>query len=251
MPIDLIATIVIIVVCIIIGLSKGGLGAALAVLCVPLLSLVMPITQAISLALPLLIVGDVFALWAFWRHWDHRLMGLMLLPAIIGILIGTYVLASLDEITLRRVMGIFVLVFVIYKLALEPRLQRLHYTPHDWHGRLAGAVSGFGSALANVGGPPFTMYLLLQKDITPVTFAGTATLFFAIVNVIKLPGLIAAQIFDLHDLLNAAWALPLIPLGVWIGRWGVHKLNRTQFDLIMLGVLTINALVLLFVQPGT
>ncbi len=244
------AVIVVVSVCVIIGLSKGGLGAALAVLCVPLLSLVMPVTRAISLALPLLIFGDLFALWAFWRRWDSRLMSLLLLPAVIGILIGTYVLASLDEITLRRVMGSFVLTFVVYKLALEPRLRQFHYSPRRWHGRLAGAVSGFGSALANVGGPPFTMYLLLQKDVSPVAFAGTATLFFAVVNLIKLPGLIAAQIFDLNDLLSAAWALPLVPLGVWIGRWAVHRLNRRQFDFVMLLVLTINAFVLLFIQPS-
>jgi len=250
MPNSPLLILVIVIVCVIIGLSKGGLGAALVVLCVPLLSLVMPVTQAISLTLPLLIFADVFALVAFWKLWDMHYVKLLLPPAIVGILIGTYVLASLDELTLRRVMGVFVLIFVVYKVVIEPRLLNATYQPQNWHGTLAGAISGFGSALANVGGPPFTIYMLFQPNVTPVAFAGTATLLFAIVNALKMPGLIAAHIFDLNDLTSVLWALPLIPVGVFIGRWAVKRLNRRRFDQIMLAVLTINAIFLLAVQPS-
>ncbi|MCC6613591.1 MAG: sulfite exporter TauE/SafE family protein [Anaerolineae bacterium] len=250
MPNNPVLVLIVVIVCIIIGLSKGGLGAALVVLCIPLLSLVMPVTQAISLTLPLLIFADVFALVAFWKLWDMHYVKLLLPPAIVGILVGTYLLATLDELTLRRVVGGFVLFFVIYKVAIEPRLANVTYHPKDWHGTIVGAIAGFGSALANVGGPPFTIYMLFQQDVTPVAFAGTATLLFAIVNALKLPGLIAAQKFDLNDLLSVLWALPVIPIAVFVGRWAVKRLDRRRFDQIMLAVLTINAIILLAVVPS-
>lgn len=250
MPIQPLFVIIVIIVCVIIGLSKGGLGAALVVLCVPLLSLVMPVQQAISMTLPLLIFADLFALAAFWQRWDMHYIKLLLPPAIAGILVGTYLLANLDDLALRRVVGLFVLMFVIYKVVIEPRLLNVVYTPRNWHGTLTGIVSGFGSALANVGGPPFTIYMLFQQELTPIAFAGTATLFFAIVNVLKLPPLIVAQKFDLNDLSSVLWALPVIPLSVYIGRRVVNRLNRKRFDQMMLALLTFNAVFLLTVPPS-
>ncbi|MCL4247580.1 MAG: sulfite exporter TauE/SafE family protein [Anaerolineae bacterium] len=251
MPIQPFFVVIVIIVCLIIGLSKGGLGAALVVLCIPLLSLVMPVQQAISMTLPLLIFADLFALAAFWQRWDLHHIKLLLPPAIVGILLGTYLLANLDDVALRRLVGLFVLLFVIYKIVVEPRLLNVVYQPRDWHGMLTGVVSGFGSALANVGGPPFTIYMLFQQELTPIAFAGTATLFFAIVNVLKLPGLIAAQVFDLHDLTSVLWALPVIPISVYIGRRVVNHLNRKRFDQMMLALLTFNAIFLLTVPPSS
>jgi hypothetical protein len=231
-------------VALVIGFSKGGLGAALAVICTPLLALVMPVPQAISLTLPMLLIGDVFALYSFWRRWDVQQLRLLLPTATAGIIIGTYILATQSNQTLRTLVAVFILFFVVYKL-VEPRLKNVVYQHANWHGYFAGAVAGVGSAIANVGGPPFTMYMLLQRDISPTAIAGTATLFFFIVNALKLPGLVAAGIFDLNDLYRAAWALPFIPIGVWIGRWGVARLNRARFDQIMLAVLTLCAVVML------
>lgn len=141
----------------------------------------------------------------------------------------------------------FTLVFVAYKL-FGDRLTTLHYQPRDWHGYLAGGVSGLGAALANTGAPPFTAYLLLQ-NVSPLAFAATATLFFAFVNLLKLPGLILAGLLDLHDLIAIAWAIPLIPLGVWAGRWMIHRIDRLAFERLMLVVLVIASMVLIFVTP--
>ncbi len=203
--------VILVIVAVLIGLSKGGLGAVLVVLVTPLLTLVMPVASAISLALPLLMIADVFALWFYWNTWDLRYVRLMLPAAVIGIVVGTYLLANLDNLTLRHILGIFTLIFVAYKIA-DHWLRSLDYQPRDWHGYLAGATSGLGSALANTGAPPFTAYMLLQ-DVSPQVFVGTTTLFFAIVNLIKLPGLILAGLMNFGTLLNVIWVVPIIPTG--------------------------------------
>lgn len=237
---------VLIVVALFIGLSKGGMGAVLIILVTPLLSLVMPTASAISLALPLLLIGDVFALWFYWKAWDMRFIRLMLPPAIIGIVVGTVLLASLDNLTLRHILGILTLIFVVYKIA-DQRLKSLGYHPRDWHGYLAGAASGLGSALANSGSPPFTAYMLLQ-DVSPQVFVGTMTLFFAVVNALKVPGLMIAGLMDFNKLLGVIWVTPAIPLGVFTGRWIIDRINKTAFEWFMLLVLVVAAIILLFVQ---
>ncbi len=248
MPVETSTPIIIVLVCIIIGLSKGGLSPALAVVSAPLLASVMPVRQALSLTLPLLMIGDLFALYSYWNKWQMRYIWLLLPAAVVGILLGAYVLASLPDSAVRQLMGAFVIIFIGYKL-LEPRLKHLHYQTRDWHAWLAGGISGAGSMIANVGGPPYTVYMLLQPEISPLAFNGTATLFFAIVNALKLPFLGVANIFDPNDLLRNLWAVPFIPLGVIVGHYLVKRINRRTFDIIMLTALFISAVVLIFVPP--
>jgi uncharacterized membrane protein YfcA len=248
MPQETFSILIVMLVCLIIGLSKGGLSPSLGVVCAPLLASVMPVRQALSLTLPLLIIGDIFALISYWNTWTMRYIWILLPPAIVGALVGAYVLASLPDEAVRQLIGVIIIAFVIYKM-IEPQLPLLQYRTKPWHGWAAGAAAGVGSMVANVGGPPFTIYMLLQSGVSPVSFNGTATLFFAIVNVLKLPFLSAATIFDIQDLLTHLWAVPLIPLGVLMGHYLVKRVNRQTFDIMMLITLTISALVLLFVPP--
>lgn len=230
-----------------IGLSKGGMGAALVILVTPLLTLVMTVPQAVGTSLPLLMIADAVALWMYWNTWDKRIIRLLLPTAVIGIIVGTTLLKTLPDLTLRHLLGVFTLLFVGYRV-LSERLRSTHYQPQSWHGYAAGAATGLGSALANAGAPPFMVYMLLQ-DISPTTFVGTTTLFFAIVNGLKVPAQVLTGLFDLHDLLAVVWALPLIPLGVWLGRWMVKRLNRAAFERVTLFALVVAALVLLFYTP--
>jgi len=234
-------------VALLIGLSKGGLGAVLAVISTPLLSQVMPVADAISLALPLLIIADLFALRVYWRKWNLHYIKLLLPTSIIGIIIGTALLANLPDHLLRILLGIFVLLFVAYRL-LADRLLNFDYQPHDWHGYIAGGVAGAGSAVANVGGPPFTIYLLLQ-NLPPLTFVGTTTLYFAVINVLKVPPLIVAGLMDWNVLLSVIWVIPLLPLGVWIGGKLIKRINQRNFERLMLAALTFTGLYLLLAPP--
>jgi uncharacterized membrane protein YfcA len=236
--------------CLLIGLSKGGLGGPVPVaLVTPLLSQVMPASQAVGIALPLLMFADLFALRLYWRTWDPRLLKLMLPAGLVGVVMGSLLLVTLanssQDVTLRRILGIFTLLVVIYKV-VDNRLAAVHYSPRNWHGYLAGWASGFGSALANVGAPPFTAYMLLQ-ELTPTTFIGTTTIFFAIINAAKLPGVLSSQnVLNLDQLISVLWAVPLIPLGVWLGRRFIDVINPKAFENLMLVLLFGASLVLLF-----
>jgi len=233
------------------GLSKGGLGGPVPIaLITPLLSqlLDIPVPQAVSVALPLLLIGDVFALRAYWQVWEMGFIKLMLPMAVIGVIAGTVLLASLPDEMLRPILGAFTLTVVIYKL-LSDRISALAYEPRSWHGHVVGAAAGFGSALANAGAPAFTAYMLLQR-VPPLIFIGTTTLFFAIVNILKLPGILAANLLDLHLLWSTLWSLPLIPVGVWLGHYITERSNPKVFEYLMIFSLLVASLSLLLTRPG-
>ena len=56
---------------ILVGLTKGGMGEALALMGVPILAMVVPPVQAAAILLPILIVSDVVSLW-MWRQHNDR-----------------------------------------------------------------------------------------------------------------------------------------------------------------------------------
>ena len=203
---------------------------------VPLLSTVMPVSAAVGLTLPMLLLGDVLALRAYWRQWEWRYLRLLLPTAAVGILVGVMLLTNLSDVLLRRLLGIFTLVLVTYKLGSD-RLERLTYQPRNWHGWLAGGSAGLASAMANAGGPPITVYLLLQQR-PALQFLGTTTLFFSLVNVIKLPFFLSTRVIDTAELVNILWVLPAIPVGVWLGKKLLTRLNQTAFEWVMIGLLT-------------
>jgi hypothetical protein len=226
-------------VALLIGLSKGGLGGPVPVsMTAPLLSLVIPISQAVGVVLPLLLFADIFALYFYWQKWDERYIRLMLPLGIVGAIVGSLLLAGLSNEVLRRVIGAFTLIAVIYKV-MSDQLPRFQYVPRQWHGWLAGGAAGFGSALANAGAPPFTAYMLLQPNMQPLPFIGTTTLFFAIINLLKLPFFLGTGVLNVPLLLQMLWVLPIIPLGVWTGRYIVRTMNPRRFEQMMLVMLAL------------
>ncbi|MCY3864831.1 MAG: sulfite exporter TauE/SafE family protein [Chloroflexi bacterium] len=233
------------IVGILVGLSKGGLGGPVPVaLTVPLMTLIIDPQIAVALVLPLLIFADVFALYFYWRQWDRHYIVLMMAPGLIGVALGALVLDAIDAATLKRVIGSLTLLALAFKISSD-RLASLAYQPRTWHGYFAGWASGFGSTLANVGAPPFTAYLLLQPKMTPRRFVGTTTLFFAVMNLTKVPSFIALDLFDYDRLLSIAWVFLLIPPAVLVARRLIDRINQQVFELMMMIPLAVLSVVLL------
>jgi uncharacterized protein len=228
-----------------VGLSKGGLGGTLAALATPLMALVMPVDRVIGLVLPVLMLADVFAVLLHWKRWNGRFVILLLPGAIAGVTIGTLFITNAPTAYLRIGMGIIIVLFTLYRLLENFIRTPAAYQPHDWHGAFAGVVAGFGSSLAHIGGPPVSIYLLMQK-VTPQVFIGTSAIFFMILNWIKVPYYFYADLFDFPLLLRIWWLMPLVPLGAWTGRWAADRINRQVFERVILVLLGITGLMLIF-----
>jgi uncharacterized protein len=228
-----------------IGVAKGGLGGLVGALAAPIMALVMPIDRVIGLILPVMMFADLFGLAFHWRKWNVRLILLILPGAIIGVTIGTLFITNTPTEALQTALVVIILIFVFYKLFEKRILGSLTYESKNWHGWLAGTITGFSSALAHTGAPPVNIYLLMQ-DITPRVFVATAALFFFILNWIKVPYYFYARLFDFPTLFSVAWLLPLVPLGAWFGRWFVGRVNKKGFERVIIVLLVISALILIF-----
>ena len=232
---------------VLVGFSKGGLGGPVPVaLCVPMLALIIEPQIAVALILPLLLFADAFALYFYWQQWDRRYIKLMLLPGLAGVAVGAVALNAIDAVTLKRAIGGLTLLALGFKF-ISDRVTSLDYRPRRWHGLFAGWASGFGSTLANVGAPPFTAYMLLQPHMTPRRFIGTTTLFFAVMNLTKLPAFLHIGNLDLERLAGIAWVFVLIPPAVLVARRLIDRIDQRVFEwLMMIPLLALSVYLLLF-----
>jgi uncharacterized protein len=216
------------------GLSKGGF-SGLGSLGVPILSLVTSPVRAAAIVLPILIVQDWVSVWAFRRDYSLRNLVILTPSAIIGVVAGSLLAARVSEDAVRLAIGAISIVFVLYML-IRHRLGRAPVKdPGVPSGVLWGSLSGFTSFISHAGAPPFQVYVMPQY-LEPRIFAGTATIFFAAVNLLKLPGYFFLGQLSRNNLIVSVWLLPVAVLSTFAGVWLVRRVSADRFYPLILAL---------------
>jgi len=211
----------------IMGISKSGFGSGLGVLAVPIMSLLIPPTQAAAIMLPLLCVMDVFNVIHYRNKFDRTNLYILVPAAVVGIILGTFTFRYLSDAHIRILIGVLAVLFVLNYL-IGRRNQVKQTGPSILRGGFWGTVTGFTSFGVHAGGPPVSVYLLPQR-LDKTIFVGTTVVFFTIVNFIKLiPYYFLGQLNG-NNLLVSLILAPLAPLGVWIGIKLHDRVNEKLF----------------------
>jgi uncharacterized membrane protein YfcA len=101
-------------------------------------------------------------------------------------------------------------------------------------------LSGFTSFISHAGAPPFQVYLLPQQ-LPKLVFAGTSTLFFAVINLAKLGPYHALQPYGPAELMGALVLIPFALLGTVVGAYLTRKIaDDWFFKWVQLGLLAIS-----------
>ncbi|MEO5807621.1 sulfite exporter TauE/SafE family protein [Devosia sp.] len=210
-----------------VGLSKAGLLGSLGVVGVPLLTLVMPARDAAGMMLPVLLAMDCIAIYAYRKHFDWRILKIMLPGAAIGTLIGWALWSFVSDNVVLLFVGIITLLFVLdAMLPLRKKLEGL--PPSKPWGTFWGLFSGFTSFVSHTGGPPFQIYVLPQR-LQPLVYSGTTAIFFGIVNAAKLiPYYFLGQL-SVHSLELSAALIPVGIVGVLVGVYLVKRVSAVLF----------------------
>lgn len=223
------------------GLSKGGF-AGIGILATPLLALYLPPLEAAALLLPILIVQDVISVWVYRRDWDAWNLKVLFPGAIAGMGLAWLFAAQVSDTVIRLAVGsigaIFVLQTFLRRGPVEPRAKTAA------SGAFWGAVSGFTSFIVQGGAPPFQVHVLPQM-LPKMTLVGTTTIFFAVLNALKIGPYFALEQFSAENFATSLLLMPLAVAANFLGIWLVRVTPQQLFyNIAYLLVLLVSLLLL-------
>ena len=250
----------------IVGFSKTALPGA-GTLAAGAFALAMPAKESTAALLLLLILGDMTALWVYRREPDWRTLVRLLPSAMVGVLLGVFFFAAVDDTTVRVTIGVILLVLVALTVARRLRAQRRTAAEAaapgggtdardggeggSRRGAAAtaqgvgyGLLGGFTTMVANAAGPVMSLYLLMMR-MPVMTFLGTSAWFFAVINLFKLPFSAGLGLFTRETLAMDALLVPVVLLAAFAGANVARRIPQSVFDKLVLALTVLAAIGLL------
>lgn len=209
-------------------------GASMVAL--PFLVQVMPLAEAV----PLVLVCDALATPLVGlpnrRRADRTELKRLLPAMLIGIALGSSVLAQAPARPLLWLLGVFVIGVAAHGLMTAQRLQVSASARWAWPAGLAGGVF---SALFGTGGPIYTAYLA-RRLVDFEQFRATTAGVILISAACRLAAFLAAGLLVNPAIWRLAlWAVPTCLAALWLGSRLRHRMNpqnlrRLVFRLLLL-----------------
>jgi uncharacterized membrane protein YfcA len=249
----------------IVGFSKTALPGA-GTLAAGAFALAMPAKESTAALLLLLILGDMTALWVYRREPDWRTLVRLLPSAMVGVILGAFFFAAVDDTTVRVTIGVILLVLVTLTVARRIRAQRRAAAEAAATGGSGtrdveeggsrkgaaataqgvgyGLLGGFTTMVANAAGPVMSLYLLMMR-MPVMTFLGTSAWFFAVINLFKLPFSAGLGLFTRETLAMDALLVPVVLVAAFAGAKVARRIPQSVFDKLVLALTVLAAIGLL------
>ncbi|MBD2110212.1 sulfite exporter TauE/SafE family protein [Nodosilinea sp. FACHB-13] len=156
----------------------------------------------------------------------------LVLSATVMVPVGAHFLALLEPTLLRRIIGGLILGFVLLLLSGKSR-----YT----HSPLAmtsgvGALSGFLTGLAGIGGPPIVLYQMSSSNLAAANRANFIV-FFALIQLIALGSYWASGLISIAVGGLFIRFLPAFFLGQLLGQLCFKRVDEALFRRFVMGLL--------------
>lgn len=226
------------------GVAKGGIKGFGAII-TTMIALVFGSKASTGIIMPLLIVGDIFAVLYYNRHAQWAYLWKLMPWMIIGVLVGVWYGKDLPEEQFKSGMAILILISVVLMWFLD-RVKRIQIPDNRLFAAIMGLVSGFATMVGNLAGPFSELYFLAIR-MPKEMFIGTAAWLFFITNIIKLPFHIWTwKTINLHSLSIDLVLLPALLIGLWAGIALVKVVRQSQFRLIIMILTALGAFFILF-----
>ena len=226
------------------GIAKSGLGGSIALISIPLMTIAMPLTQALGIILPILIFSDFIATYKYRKEFDLDTLKLIVPFAALGIIIGSFTFSYFSEELLKFIVGLmgffFASHYFLFKKNKEEKSKK-----NFFKGGICSTIAGFTSFCVHAGGTPTSIYMLplrMKKEI----YVGTRIIFFTFVNLIKLPLYISLSMTNLETFKQSILLFPVALIGILIGYRLLKIIEERLFYNILYTLIFLTSAKLLF-----
>jgi len=225
------------------GIAKAGL-KGMSIFNVTLMALAFGSRTSTGIFIPLLLVGDVFAVVYYNRHAQWKYIYRFMPWMVIGILIGVVIGKDLPEKEFKWGMAI-VICSSLGMLVWWDRRKSENVPTHWMFAGTMGILAGICTMIGNLAGA-FTNIFFLAMRLPKNEFVGTAAWLFLITNLFKLPFHIWVwNTISEESLAINLRLLPAILVGLVLGVFLVKQINEKNYKRFILVVTAIGALAIL------
>ena len=226
------------------GIAKSGLGGSMTLISIPLMTIVMPLNEALGIVLPILIFSDFIATYKYRKEFDLSTLKLMVPFAAIGVVVGSLTFSYFSEDLLKFIIGLMGFLFAGHYFFLKKN-KEAKSEKNFLKGGICSTISGFTSFCVHAGGTPVSIYLLplrLKKEI----YVGTRIIFFTFMNLIKLPFYINLSMTNFVTFKQSVVLFPLAFIGILIGYKLLKIIDEKLFYNILYALILVSSTKLIF-----
>lgn len=226
------------------GLVKGLLGVGLPLVVVPLLALVIPSPKAIALmGIPILLTNVWQAADGGHIGYALRRFATMLVPMVITTALTVRLTLGLPVSTLNTLVAAALLLAIALmvwhpKLDIEPRSER------RW-GAVVGMLTGAMGGVSSLMGPLVISYLV-ALGLDRERFIGSISIIYLAGALPLYLSMAALGVFGMPEAILSTLALAPVFAGMALGKRMRRHVSEIAFRRLLLGFLTVVALLLLF-----
>ncbi|MBU0529780.1 sulfite exporter TauE/SafE family protein [bacterium] len=214
-------------------------GFAAALVALPIILSVLQIQEAVSLMAIFFLIFAIIFMYKDWKDMDKKTIIELGLGMLIGSIIGTYILKFGNPITLRKGLGILILLYVIYTYAKKSKIKCFRKL-----GILFGLLGGFFSILFAAAGPFFAVYINNKVDKSRIIRA-TLIGILGINSLVRVLLLITSGILTVNIFISSLYILPFFLLALYFGHKTYNKINENMFKNVLLILLIISGISLI------
>jgi hypothetical protein len=224
------------------GFIQGLTGFGSVLLSLPLIALFLDFKTAVPFMTICGIVLSLILIIQLRNAWEWKKIYPLLIGAIPGIPIGTYMLKTLEAEPMYIFLGFVLITYSLFGIFFKGIVKELKKSWPYLIGFLAGCLGGSVAA----SGPPVIIYTFLQpwdKDKIKVTLQG----FFVISGLLTLSYFVSHGLVGMQVLTLSGLALPFITAGTLAGSFFYGKLNEASYRKLMYYTLAVLG-VMMFAQ---
>lgn len=171
-----------------------------------------------------------------------------------GMPIGLYVFNQMNEAQVKMTIGIVLLIAVVLIVLgkqtsiMAKWFEDKEYKPKWLVPILVGFVAGLLGGAVAIPGPPMILYGTFMASTgmwSSKKMKATFTAFFGVLMLYRVATVAIGGSVTLSLIVEALIAIPAMLLGAWIGIYIFKKIPQKIFQWVVVGMLTVNAIVLL------
>ena len=211
---------------------RGTSGFGAGMVAIPLLVFVIPIHTAVPMMGLIAFILFIFLSIRDRREvvWDE--LKILVPVTILGVIAGALLFKHLDSAVLLRLLGVFIMAFAVYVLAVQyfglpqVRCSRRWAAP-------VGFLGAAGDTMFGGGGGTLVVIHMHMRGISTVQFRATVVVLWFFEMIARLAGYALSGYYTVSTLLFAAVMLPLVWAGTLLGERIGNRISPKTFSKVL------------------